>query len=128
MLKVKTYIDKSDIAGIGLFADEDIEKGTLVWDFVEGFDLIFTKDDIKKLDEIELKQFNNYSYFDKFLDKYIMCFDDARFFNHADDYNVDSPEGHKCFANRFIKKGEELTCNYNEFDKSVKDKLKNYED
>ena len=31
MLLVKTYLDKSPIAGIGLFAAEPIAAGTLVW-------------------------------------------------------------------------------------------------
>lgn len=123
MLKIKTYLDKSPIAGIGLFADQDIEKGTLVWDFVENFDLIFTEEEINNLDEIAFKSFKNYCYFDNDLNKYIMCFDDARVFNHSNNYNVDSPKGHKCFANRFIKKGEELTCNYNEFDGDTSYKL-----
>jgi len=33
MFLVKTYLDKSKIRGIGLFADEFIPKGTLIWKF-----------------------------------------------------------------------------------------------
>ena len=32
MLKVRTYLDKSEIHGIGVFADEFIPKNTLVWE------------------------------------------------------------------------------------------------
>ena len=39
MLLVKTKIGPSKIAGIGLFADEFIAKGTPVWKFEPGFDL-----------------------------------------------------------------------------------------
>ena len=38
MYLVKTYLDKSGIHGMGVFAGEDIPKGTIVWDFVEGVD------------------------------------------------------------------------------------------
>ena len=34
MLLVKTRLAPSPIAGIGLFADEDIKKGTVTWRFM----------------------------------------------------------------------------------------------
>ncbi|HWL47120.1 MAG TPA: SET domain-containing protein-lysine N-methyltransferase, partial [Sphingomonadaceae bacterium] len=38
MLLVKTYLDRSPIHGLGVFAAEPIPKGTKIWRYVEGFD------------------------------------------------------------------------------------------
>ena len=38
---VKTKIGPSGIAGISLFADQIIPKGTVVWRYQECFDLLF---------------------------------------------------------------------------------------
>jgi len=48
MLLVKTKLGPSKIHGIGLFVDEFIPKGTIVWKFVPGFDLKFTKEEVEK--------------------------------------------------------------------------------
>jgi len=89
MLTVKTKIGSSNISGIGLFADQFIPKGTIVWKFQEGFDLLLSKEEIIKLSEPAQKQFYNYAYLDKKYNKYLLCSDDARFFNHSDDFNCD---------------------------------------
>ena len=46
MLMVKTRLGPSSIAGIGLFADEDIPAGRVTWRFVPGFDQLFCEQDI----------------------------------------------------------------------------------
>ncbi len=48
MLLVKTKLGLSKIHGIGLFADENIKKGTIIWKFTPDFDLKFTKAQIEK--------------------------------------------------------------------------------
>lgn len=45
---VKTKIAPSKIHGIGLFADEFIPEDTIIWKFTKGFDLKFTKEQVKK--------------------------------------------------------------------------------
>ena len=42
MLLVKTYLDRSPIHGLGVFAAEFIRKGTRVWRFVESFDRVYS--------------------------------------------------------------------------------------
>ena len=49
MLLVKTYLDKSPIHGLGVFAAEPIPKGTKIWRFVEGFDRCYTPKQFAKL-------------------------------------------------------------------------------
>ncbi len=120
MLLVKTKIGPSKISGIGLFADQFIKKGTVIWKFQPGFDLRVDKKALNKLSKPAKKQFLRYAYLNPDTHKYVLCFDDARFFNHSENPNcIDVPSDDKeglTVAARDIKKGEELTCNYKDFD------------
>ncbi len=125
MLLVKTKLDKSPIEGIGCFTEEFIPKGTPVWKFQDGFDLKIHTSDIEKLSEAGKVQFLKYAYKTKG-DIYVLCFDDARFFNHADNPNLteidDGNEGIN-IAVKDIQNGEELTCDYKFFDMDANKKL-----
>ena len=125
MLRVKTKLDPSSIDGIGLFADQLISKDTVVWEFNPLIDLRLSEDQIETLPEAARRQVQKYSYRDEFSGLYIFCGDDARFFNHADEPNcVDvtwGPFGGRTIAERDIEPGEELTCNYETFDKDAMD-------
>ena len=115
MLCVKTKLKPSDISGIGLFADEPIAKGTAVWKFNPLLDTLFSKEDIETLSEPVKKQFYNYAFLDKFHHKYMLCGDDARFFNHSDSPNCNDEDADITIAVRDIPQGEELTVNYKKF-------------
>lgn len=127
MLLVKTKIGPSKIAGIGLFTVLFIPKGTPVWKFEKGFDLELSKTQFEKLSEPAQEQILNYCYFNPKTEKYIVCSDDARFFNHSDNPNVSSgpDDDHIDKALRDIEVGEELTQNYKIFDGQVDTKLIN---
>lgn len=119
MLLVKTYLDKSAIHGIGLFAAEPIEKGTVLWRLDPAIDVRLTVDEIERLAPSAREQIRKYTYRDRLLGAYVLCGDDARFFNHAPDPNcIDLPSagGGTTVARRDIAKGEELTCDYAAFD------------
>lgn len=121
MLLVKTKIGPSKINGIGLFANQFIPKGTPTWKFQPGFDLKIDKNELANLSEPAKEQFLKYAYLNPKTDKYILCFDDARFFNHSDNPNCidtespDDTEGISVVV-KDIQEDEELTCNYKEFD------------
>lgn len=125
MLIVKTQLKYSEIHGLGCFADEDIKKGQIVWRFDEGIDLIFTEEQLKQLPS-SFKEFLKvyaYSPMSEAEKTYILCADHARHMNHSENPNLDeTPEGLNV-ALRDIKKGEELTCNYKQFDKDASYKL-----
>jgi len=121
MLLVKTKIGPSAIHGIGLFADQFIPKGTVIWKFAEGFDVRVPADELARLAEPAKEQFLNYAYQNKDTNKFVLCFDDARFFNHSDAPNTESAalpddEDGMTIASRDIVQGEEITCDYKEFD------------
>lgn len=129
MLLIKTKIEASKINGTGLFANQFIPKGTVIWKFQPGFDIKIDKNELDKLPKIAKDSFLKYAYFNSTTNKYILCFDDARFFNHSDNPNciddnpncieeesLDGEEEGITIAARDIQPGEELTSDYRDFD------------
>lgn len=119
MLVVKTKIKNSKIHGIGLFADEFIPKGTLIWQLNKKFDLIYNKRQFNSLPNKVKDAIIFYGHFQKEEGGYVLCSDDARFFNHSTNPNCRSEIG-KTYALKDIKKGEEMTDNYLEWDELFK--------
>lgn len=123
MLLVKTRLASSAISGNGIFADQFIEKGTVIWDFHEKFDRCYTYEEVQSMDDERLKEFlKKYCYLENGV--YILCVDDGRFMNHSDTPNTVNGNGHQTIANVDIQIGEEITCNYFEIDKDADHKLK----
>lgn len=131
MLKVKTYLDKSTIPniGIGLFAAEKIEKDTVIWEFVRGLDFIIPIYQVPQLDPIEQDFISKYGYFDEADNSYVVCIDNDRFTNHSENPNTRQEKKSstwsygRTFASKVIEKGEEIFCDYFEFDGKAYEKL-----
>jgi SET domain-containing protein len=128
MLLVKTRLGQSQIEGIGLFAAEPIKAGTVTWRFLEGYDQLFSAEQIAGLPMVAREAIETYTYLHRQGGLYVYCLDNARFMNHADDPNtagvhVDGAiEGYD-IATRDIAEGEELTCDYRLFDGNYGKKL-----
>jgi SET domain-containing protein len=119
MLLVKTFLKPSAIHGIGLFAAENIPEGTVVWRLDPSIDVELTEEQIERLAATSRDQIVKYTYLDIVRRTYVLCGDDARFFNHEDAPNcVDYPDdcGGTTVAARDIRAGEELTADYGKFD------------
>lgn len=120
MLLVKTKLGVSRIHGIGLFADEFIKEGTVIWKFDALIDLRFAEEKIERLSQAAREQIQKYSYREKHSGLYVLCGDDARFFNHSVDPNCFdvyyNQEQDLTIARRDIEADEELTCDYALFD------------
>jgi uncharacterized protein len=117
MLLVPTFLAPSAIHGIGLFAAEPIAAGTRVWRLDPTFDLTVDEVAFAGLAPVAQSLVQRYAYADPIRRVRILCADDARFFNHADDANCrDEPgsEGLVTVAVRDIEEGEELTWDYRE--------------
>ena len=112
MNQVKTYIDKSSIEGIGLFAGEFIPKGTLIWK-PSGLDRIYTKDEYEniKISDFEKDYMKRYTFGKG--DLRIFCSDEMRYCNHSDT-NPNLGGYLTQIALRDIQPGEEITQDYSE--------------
>jgi len=115
VLLVKTKLAPSPIEGIGLFLDEDVESGTVIWEYHAGIDLVLEASVFPTLSAEAGRQVRKYSYLDPVLDKWVLCGDDARFFNHSD-FPSCSESGvgltGVTVAARRLLRGEELTTDY----------------
>lgn len=120
MLHVRVTVRPSPIHGFGVFADEPIAAGTVVWSFTPDFDLETDPSAMDGLPELLRDRLLHYGYVDKRLHRFVLCCDDARFLNHsatpslitdlsAERHGVDR-------AARDIAVGEELTVDYRAFD------------
>jgi len=121
MLLVKTRLDRSSIHGIGLFAAERIRSGTVIWRLDPTLDVELTPEQIAAFAQPARAQVEKYTYLDRVRGVWVLCGDDARFFNHSDAPNCqDFPDarGGTTVAARDIEEGEELTCDYASFDAS----------
>lgn len=120
MLLVRTKLEVSLIEGIGLFTVEPLPAGTVIWRLHPTIDLRLTAEQIDELASPCREQARKYSYREKHSGLYVLCGDDARFFNHSPSPNcLDIYNGHDedlTVAARDIAAGEELTCDYALFD------------
>jgi len=119
MLRVRTFLDRSAMHGIGVFASEDIAEGSVVWEYNSVLDMTFSPEQWAALmsgcSPESLEQIQRYTY--KEGGRYVLCTDNAQFMNHADmssnvrnDRDVDV-----MYARKPIRAGEELLCDYREF-------------
>jgi len=115
MLMVHASAGRSRIHGKGLIARELIPAGTLVWVLRPGFDVELTKQQFEELAPRSREQVARYIYTDVVTGNYILCSDDAKYMNHSDTPNTRT-EGRQTVATTQIEPGQEITCNYYEFD------------
>ncbi len=118
MMLIPTYLEQSGIHGIGLFAAEPIQKGTKIWQFMEGLDVVFDVSLLATAPEPIRGYLQRYTYPHHSLpEKIILDGDNGRFMNHSETANTDFRTilNDTGYALRDIAQGEELTCNYHEF-------------
>jgi SET domain-containing protein len=116
MLLIRTYLDKSPIQGIGVYAKDHIAKGAIVWKLDERFDRLISVD-VWEAQTGPVKDYLDRYAYPRRSDPRFIVFeaDDARYMNHADQPNCDFSGGDAARALRDIAPGEELTCDYNVF-------------
>lgn len=112
MLLVRTYLDKSPIHGVGVFAGEFIPKGTLVWKFDPLIDIILSPEQVTELPEAAKEFVLSHSVpYPYGADNYCLTLDNSQYMNHSPEYNLQSDsEGDRALVD--IPEGTELTVNY----------------
>ena len=113
MLLVKTYLDKSPIHGIGVFAGEPIRKDAKIWRFVMGFDRFFSRKKFAKLPKPARDYIRLHGYL--WDNEILLSMDYDTFMNHSDNPNTYFRNGY-VLARRNIRKGQEITNDYRAFE------------
>jgi len=111
----KVVWQDSAIAGIGVFANEDIESGAVIRRYIESQNLMV----LRKMDDVPPGP-HTMEYLSNFAGSVVKGGDVVIFLpgncmNHSDDHNiiyVATPKGYDMIAIRDIGKGEEMTSNY----------------
>lgn len=119
MIHIKYNLDKSGIHGIGLFTDEDVKKGTLVYTASPLLDVNISKEQFDSLDEKEQKEIQWWGFWDESNNVWHVDFDVSKFINHSFDPTLQQdPNTTDAYltTTRDVKAGEELTQNYLEFE------------
>ena len=115
MLRVRTFLSGSHVHGLGLFADEDIKQGDVIWSFTPGMDQVFGPRKListcRDMDEEAMRYLCGHIY--KRNNRYYLLSDNARFINHSDtDCNIAMVDEMTEVATRDIFAGQELLENY----------------
>lgn len=113
MLLVKTYLDKSGIHGLGVFAGEFIRKDAKIWRFVQGYDRAYSPRQFARLPKPAREYIKFHGY--RVGGEIILTIDHDCHMNHSDDPNTYLRNGY-AIARRNIAKGVEITNDYREFE------------
>lgn len=117
MMIVPTYVGPSSIEGVGIFAAEPIPAGAPIWVLDDQLDLLLTEEQLQQLPSLQRTFIHRYGYPHMTRPGVtVLEFDNGRFMNHSIDPNTDFRDPHTGWTTRAIDAGEEITCNYAEFD------------
>ena len=100
---------------MGLFAAQQIRKGTRIWEFTDGVDWVLTREQLDSFPEPFRTRLGHYTYLEG-SGCYVLCGDNAKFMNHHEAPNCSDSDPHFTISVRTIEVGEEMTCDYREFD------------
>jgi SET domain-containing protein len=105
----------SEIHGVGCFTCEAVKSGAVVWELHPIVDIAFSAAQILGMPKSFQLFLAQYASKDCGFDRYVLCTDNARFFNHATLPNLKhsaNSSAERIFAIRDIAPGEELTVDY----------------
>ena len=117
MLMISTYVSHSSIQGFGVFAAEPIPRGQMMWLLDPRFDIFVAESEIATLPPHMREFLQRYSY--PHLDRpgvVVLDSDNGKYMNHSETPNTDFRIFDRGFALVDIAAGDEITCNYAEFD------------
>jgi SET domain-containing protein len=117
MLLISTYLAPSAIEGLGVFAGEPVRRGQLMWSLHPKFDIFVQMGKIESYPPHMQDYIARYTY--PHLEMpgvVILDSDNGKFMNHSLKPNTDFRIFDKGYALVDIAHGEEITCNYHEFD------------
>ncbi len=113
MMLVPTCVKLSPLHGLGVFATAPIPAGTETWR-LSRWDQQLTPEELAEMAPAARAAIAHHLYFHA--GRWVLCFDHGRFMNHSATPNTDCRSPLVNIALRDIDAGEELTCDYAEFD------------
>lgn len=119
MIHIKYKLKSSELHGIGLFADQPIKKGDLIYTASPLLDLNITQEQFDSLEQKEKDEIRWWGFFDQPSQMWHVDFDVSKFINHSNEATVTQDSSHneaRLVSSRDIESGEELTQNYLEFE------------
>jgi len=117
MLLISTYVAPSSIEGLGVYSDEYVPCGSLIWSLNPKFDVFVNEIELGSLPDHVRSYIARYSY--PHLEMpgcRVIDVDNGKYMNHSLAPNTDFRIFDKGYALADIARGEEITCNYHEFD------------
>jgi SET domain-containing protein len=127
MMLIPTRVAPSGIHGLGLFAVSVVPAGTAVWRFLPGFDHSFSPQEFAALPELARAHTRWFCFVSRENGHVILSGDHACFINHSVTPNTGAPLKGPApvttLALRDIQAGEEITCNYHDYDADTPWKL-----
>jgi SET domain-containing protein len=90
MLMVETELGLSEIHGIGVFLKEPVRSGQLIWRFDSRIDRVFSGAELLEMPDALQSFLKTYSTHHAGLDRWVLCGDNGRHFNHSDKPNTRS--------------------------------------
>ena len=114
MIRINYKIKTSNTHGIGLFADQDISQGDLIYTPTPLLDVDLTQEEFETLTPQEQKELKYYGYFNKKTFRWHVAYDAIRVLNHSSKgiANVTQDEDMVMTALRDISQGEEILQDY----------------
>ena len=117
MLLIQSYVAPSPIEGVGVFAADAIPAGALIWRLDPAFDRLIRAADIASLPTTFRQFAERYGYPYPHDPSFVVLeLDNGRFMNHSPVPNTSFTDPDAGYALRRIEAGEELICDYSEFD------------
>jgi SET domain-containing protein len=117
MLLISTYVAPSSIEGLGVYSDEYVPCGSLIWSLNPKFDVFVNEIVLGSLPAHVRSYIARYSY--PHLEMpgcRVIDVDNGKYMNHSLAPSTDFRIFDKGYALADIARGEEITCNYHEFD------------
>ncbi|HEV7874826.1 MAG TPA: SET domain-containing protein-lysine N-methyltransferase [Enterovirga sp.] len=114
MMMVDTELKPSPIHGLGVFLLAPVRRGELIWRFDARIDRVYTEEEIATLPAHMQRYLRTYSTWHGETGLFVLCGDNGRYFNHADEPTTVSNaiSFGEDRAVRDLAMGEELTSDY----------------
>ena len=114
MMFVRTEVRPSLIHNVGTFLLEPVKKGQLVWRFDPRIDRTYTQPEIDAMSDVVKTLIDDYGRWDEAKQLWLLCGDEMRYTNHADNPLLTSTGGPfgDDLAARDLAPEEELSLDY----------------